>query len=256
MRNSARLILSMTASVIMLAGCDGVWVEDTRDEEAIGFPEAHRPVSQTRSNQYGTEAKRDEAGEAQTIMARAGVKPGMSIADIGAGNGYYTVRLSERVGPKGRVLAQDIDPNAIASLAQRVERERLDNVSVVTGKPADPSLPKDSFDRIFLVHMYHEVSEPYAFLWHMRPALKEGGEVIVVDRDRPTDDHGIPPRLLFCEFEALGYQLIDFADKPEIGGFFARFKVVGARPEPAAVGNCVLTSKKAKTPHNKASSKG
>ena len=256
MWNKARKTLSLTASVILLAGCDGVWVDDTREVEATGFPEAHRPVSQTRSNQYGTEAKRDEAGEAQTIMDRATVKPGMSVADIGAGNGYYTVRLSERVGPKGRVLAQDIDPNAISSLAQRVERERLDNVSVVTGKPADPGLPKNSFDRIFLVHMYHEVTEPYAFLWHLRPALKEGGEVIVVDRDRPTDDHGIPPRLLFCEFEALGYQLIDFADKPEIGGFFARFRVVGARPEPDQVGNCVLTRQKIGTPDTSASPKG
>lgn len=252
----ARLTLMLTASVLLLAGCDGVWVDDTREVEATGFPEAHRPVSQTRSNQYGTEAKRDEAGEAQTIMDRATVTPGMSVADIGAGNGYYTVRLSERVGPKGRVLAQDIDPNAIAILAQRVERERLDNVSVVTGKPADPGLPKNSFDRIFLVHMYHEVSEPYAFLWHLRPTLKEGGEVIVVDRDRPTDDHGIPPRLLFCEFEALGYQLIDFADKPEIGGFFARFKVVGERPDPAAVGNCVLSKKKADASGPKISPKG
>ena len=88
MWNKARLALSLTASVMMLAGCDGAWVDDTRDMDATGFPEAHRPVSQTRSNQYGTEAKRDEAGEAQTIMDRAGISPGMSIADIGAGNGY------------------------------------------------------------------------------------------------------------------------------------------------------------------------
>jgi ubiquinone/menaquinone biosynthesis C-methylase UbiE len=244
MWNKACLTLALTASVALLAGCDGVWVDDTRDVDATGFPEAHRPVSQTRSNQYGTEAKRDEAGEAQTIMDRASVKIGMSVADIGAGNGYYTVRLSERVGPKGRVLAQDIDPNAISILAQRVERERLDNVSVVTGKPADPGLPKNSFDRVFLVHMYHEVTEPYPFLWRLWPTLKEGGQIIVVDRDRPTDDHGIPPRLLFCEIEAVGFELIDFSEKPEIGGFIARFKRGTSRPEPDAIAGCVLSHKK------------
>ena len=241
MWNRARLSLSLTASVLLLAGCDGVWVDDTRETDAVGFPEAHRPVSQTRSNQFSSEAKRDEAGEAKTIMDRAGIASGMSIADIGAGNGYYTVRLSERVGPKGRVLAQDIDPNAIASLAQRVERERLDNVSVVTGQPADPGLPENSFDRIFLVHMYHEVTEPYPFLWRLWPTLKEGGQLIVVDRDRPTDDHGIPPRLLFCEAEAVGFELIDFSDKPEIGGFIARFQRAEKRPEQDAIKACVLT---------------
>ncbi len=238
----ALLVLTIVAE-LALGGCDVGATDGGRDPDAIGFPEAHRPVSATRSNQYGTEAKRDEANEAQIIMARAGIAPGMSVADIGAGNGYYTVRLSDRVGPKGRVLAQDIDPAAIANLAQRVERERLDNVSVITGKPAEPGLPKNSFDRILLVHMYHEVSEPYAFLWHLRPALKEGGQVIVVDRNQPTDEHGIPPRLLFCEFEAIGYQLVDFADKPEIGGFYASFRVTGKRPEPGKISNCVLAGK-------------
>ena len=227
----------------MLAGCDGLWVDDTRDVDATGFPEAHRPVSETRSNQFSSEAKRDEAGEAQTIMDRAGIAPGMSVADIGAGNGYYTVRLSERVGPKGRVLAQDIDPEAIASLAQRVDRERLVNVSVVTGKPADPGLPENSFDRIFLVHMYHEVTEPYPFLWRLWPTLKADGQLIVVDRDRPTDDHGIPPRLLFCEFESVGFELIDFSDKPDIGGFIARFKRADKRPEPDSISGCVLSKR-------------
>ena len=59
-----------------------------------------------------------------------------------------------------------------------------------------------------MVHMYHEVDEPYAFLWRLATLLlAKDGQVIVVDRDRPTDQHGIPPKLLFCEFEALGYRL-------------------------------------------------
>ena len=107
----------------------------------------------------------------------------MTVADIGAGEGYYTVRLAERVGEGGRVLAQDIDRDALERLGNRVERERLDNVSIKLGKTDDPQLPVDSFDRIFLVHMYHEVAEPYAFLHRLWPALVEGGQVLVEESD-------------------------------------------------------------------------
>ena len=132
------------------------------------------------------------SGEAEEVMAFAGVRPGMSVADIGAGEGYYTVRLSPIVGPKGRVLAQDIVPATRDRLAQRVDRDKLDNVSVRLGLPDDPRIPAASFDRIFLVHMYHEVTAPYAFLWHLRAGLKPGGEIIVVDADRDVRRHGMP----------------------------------------------------------------
>jgi ubiquinone/menaquinone biosynthesis C-methylase UbiE len=162
----------------------------------------------------------------------------MTVADIGAGEGYYTVRLAERVGGKGRVLAQDIDPDALSRLGNRVVRERLDNVSIKLGAEDDPRLPPSSFDRIFLVHMYHEVSEPYAFLWRLRPALRDGGQVIVVDVDRPTSRHGIRPQLLFCEFQAVGFRLVEFVRKPELAGYYAQFEAVGSRPEPDKIQPC------------------
>jgi hypothetical protein len=86
--------------------------------------------------------------------------------------------------------------------------------------------------------MYHEVSEPYAFLWHLRPALKAGGSAIVVEADRPTDQHGIPPKQLFCEFDHLGFRLAEFVRKPELANYYARFEAVGKRPEPADVEPC------------------
>src|SRR3546814_10972562 len=91
-------------------------------------------------------------------------------------------------------------------LAERVERERLDNVSVKLGEPHNPKLPENSFDRIFLVNMYHEIQQPYSFLWHVRPSLKPGGQIVVVDNEKPTDKHGTLPRLLMCEFAAVGYR--------------------------------------------------
>lgn len=147
------------------------------------------------------------------------------------------------------MLAQDIDADAIERLAGRVQRERLDNVSIKLGAFDDPRLPENSFDRIFLVHMYHEVTEPYAFLWRMRPALLDKsvdgkpGEVIVVDRDQPLGQHGIPPKRLFCEFEAVGYRLVGFQERPELGGYLARFVADGPAPAPTSIKPCLKNKK-------------
>ena len=126
-------------------------------------------------------------------MRLAGIARGMSVADVGAGEGYYTVRLSPLVGPRGRVLAEDIMPQTRDHLAQRVQRENLDNVSVRLGEPANPLLPQHSFDRIFLVHVYHEVTQPYEFLWHLRDGLKQDGLVVVVDADPAPFRHRHSP---------------------------------------------------------------
>ncbi|MGE5953279.1 MAG: class I SAM-dependent methyltransferase, partial [Qipengyuania vulgaris] len=176
-------------ALIALGACE------RQDTSKAGFPEPDRPVSEVVSAQFSTEDQRDSRGEAQTVMDLAEMTEGMTVADIGAGNGYYTVRLAERVGERGRVLAQDIDSEALDRLARRVERYRLDNVSIQRGELADPRLPDNSFDRIFMVHMYHEIEQPYEFLWRMWPALRAEGQVIVVDVDRPTDAHGIDPLL-------------------------------------------------------------
>lgn len=243
------MALATLAATTPLAGCKRIPDADAnRPETARAFPPASRPVSDLAGNQWSTETARDKRGEAEEIMKAAGLEPGMTVADIGAGEGYYTVRLAERVGADGRVLAQDIDEDAIKRLADRVARDALDNVSIKLGAPDDPRMPEDSFDRIFLVHMYHEVREPYAFLSRLRPSIRadrdggeyDGGEVIVVDVDRPFAQHGIPPKQLFCEFEAVGYQLIGYMERPELGGYFARFRPVGKAPLPGKINPCEL----------------
>lgn len=228
-----------TIAIGLLTGCQPAIRDDGRPESARAFPKPDRAVSETSGTEFSTEAARDEAGEAKLLMDWADIKPGTTVADIGAGEGYYTVRLSARVGMKGRVLAQDINRGALDRLAERVVRERLlDNVTINEGGYDDPRLPPGSFDRIFMVHMYHEIGEPYAFLWRMRPALAKGGQVIVVDRDLPTNEHGIPPKLLFCEFAAVGYELVEFEERPDVLAYFARFELKGERPKPEAIKAC------------------
>lgn len=231
--------LAALALVPLLGGCDGPWGDDSdRIETAREFPPADRPVAPITSTKWSTEEARDRVNEADDVMNSADVRPGMTVADIGAGDGYYTVRLAPRVGTNGRVLAQDIQPEVIERLADRVARERLDNVSLKLGAVDDPRLPANSFDRVFMVHMYHEIGEPYAFLWRLRPALRKGGQVIVVDGDRPIAQHGTPFRLLVCEFEAVGYKLVSYDDKAHAGGYLARFVPEGNRPEPEAITVC------------------
>lgn len=202
------------------------------------FPTAHRPVAPIVSSRFSTEEARDRIREADMVMNRAGIAKGMTVADIGAGEGYYTVRLAQRVGVDGRVLAQDVVPQVRDTLAERVTRERLDNVSVKLGAPADPGLPANSFDRIMLVHMYHEIEAPYEFLWRLRPALRAGGRVVVVDADRQTEAHGTPPVLLDCEMRSVGYVRVDRSVLPGADAYIATYEAVGPRPAPEAIVAC------------------
>lgn len=235
----------LALAALILTGCDGGTPAARKPpEQHYGFPAADRPVAPIESARWSDEESRDRVNEAETVMDRAGIHQGMTIADIGAGEGYYTMRLADRVGEKGRVLAQDINRGALDRLGERVTREQLDNVAIKEGAFDDPMLPENSFDRIFMVHMYHEVGEPYAFLWRMRSALKKGGQVIVVDRDRPTDQHGIPPKLLFCEFEAVGYKLTGFSEQLNLGGYIARFEPSSPRPAPREIKACATASQK------------
>jgi ubiquinone/menaquinone biosynthesis C-methylase UbiE len=205
------------------------------------FPKAHRPIAPIVADAFSTEDARDRLGEFDRAVELADVEPGMWVADVGAGEGYYSVRLSPLVGPRGRVLAEDILPDVRDRLAERVQRENLENVAVMLGEPDDPKLPARSLDRIFLVHMYHEVASPYAFLWHVREALKPGGRIIVVDANRPSSRHGMPPALLRCEFAAVGLRMRQVQG---ISGdtYFAAFEPARERPEPGDIDPCTLKS--------------
>jgi predicted methyltransferase len=220
-----------TLSVLMLAACRAQPGEPR-------FPDAHRDVAPIVGEAFSTEDARDRLGEAEEVMALAGVKPGMSVADVGAGQGYYTVRLAPAVGHGGRVLAEDIMADARDALSDRIQRENLDNVAVKLGTPDNPMLPVQSFDRVFLVHMYHEVRSPYAFLWHLREGLKPDGLAIVVDSNRPIKRHGIPPAQLKCEFAALGMAPVKFSTLTGGDAYFMAFKLAAPRPAPEAIQPC------------------
>ncbi len=225
--------LPLLGVVAFAAGCGG------GEEERTTFPEPQRPVAPIESSRYASEDARDSVGEAERVMELAEIREGMSVADIGAGEGYYTVRLSPLVGERGRVLAQDVVPETIHELARRVHRERLDNVALKLGQPNNPLLPEASFDRILMIHMYHEIPRPAEFLWHLRSALTRDGRIVVVDADRPTDRHGTPIRLLVCEFNAVGYELTRF-ERLDEESYFAQFDPRGPRPQRREIPACQI----------------
>jgi predicted methyltransferase len=206
--------------------------------EAPHFPNAERDVAPIVGDSFSTEDARDRVGEAEQVAELAGVKTGMWVADVGAGEGYYTIRLSPMVGSHGRVLAEDVVQQTTNRLADRVQRERLDNVAVRLGTPDDPKLPPHSFDRIFLVQVYHEVSSPYAFLWHLREGLKPGGQVIVVESNRPVKRHGMPPAMLRCEFAAVGMELKQLVPLTNGETYVAAFEASQPRPNPEDITPC------------------
>jgi ubiquinone/menaquinone biosynthesis C-methylase UbiE len=176
-------------------------------------------VSPTRSG----EQRRDFLNEDGEIARILEIKSGMTGGDIGAGSGYHTVRLSPLVGRTGSVIAEDVTRDYLVELARRVTQLKLANVKLALGEPHDPRLPAASLDAAILVHMYHEIAQPYAFLYNLAPALKPGAPVGIVDLERPTEQHGTPIELLRCELSAVGYREIAVYQLAEDSGYLAVF---------------------------------
>ena len=204
---------------------------------AAGFPAPDRPIAAIVSSHSGAETDRDAQNEAEQVMDFLRIGPGMTVADVGAGDGYFTVRLARRVGRTGRVIATDVVPEHLERLRARVAREGLSNIEFVLGRPDDPALPAGAVDVVLLVRMYHEIEQPYAFMWRLRDALKQGGVVAISERDRPTQNHGTPPRLLTCEIEAVGYKGRELRNFGAIGSV-AVFAAEGTRRAPSEVSPC------------------
>jgi len=204
---------------------------------AEAFSKPDRPVAEIVAPQWTAEAQRDKAGEFEQVAKAMRIAPGETVADIGAGSGYYVVRLSPRVGPSGKVLAEDVTPSYLAALERRVKG--LGNVTVVKGEPHDPRLPPASVDAVVLVHMYHEITQPFGLLYNLAPAMRPGGRVGILDADDIPSRHGTPPALLRCELAAVGYRETGFHPMPD-GTYLAVFEAPApeARPKPEAIRPC------------------
>ena len=138
---------------------------------------------------------------------------GSTVADVGAGSGYMTVRMAKRVGPTGKVYANDIQPQMLSMLRQRLDREKIANVELVLGGYDDPKLPANAIDLILMVDVYHEFSEPQKMLRRMRDSLRTGARLVLFEyrKEDPSipirPDHKMSVAEAKMEVEAEGFTL-------------------------------------------------
>jgi ubiquinone/menaquinone biosynthesis C-methylase UbiE len=154
------------------------------------------------------EPGRDQRLQIDRVMDLLHLKPGSTVADIGAGSGWFSVRAARRVGPKGRVIAEDINPKAIAYIQQRTQREHLANIVTVLGTPDDPKLTPDSLDAALMLKVYHEIAHPPLVLANLRAALKPGARFGIIDRNGSGSDHGLKESIVREEVEHAGFRQV------------------------------------------------
>ena len=192
-----KLLLDMAVSMLLVAGLvvtayGGEGVEEQRE---LGLNQRQPPLK---------------------VMDAIGLKPGMTIADIGAGQGRYTVWFSPRVGPHGMVYSNDIDPSALDHLRQRCKEQGLTNVKIVLGEVTDPELPAGAIDIAFMINVYHHLDKPVKLIRDTLACLAPGGVVAIVECDPNKDgfnpDHGTPRRTVLRQLEEAGLVEIEVID--------------------------------------------
>ncbi len=155
---------------------------------------------------------RGERLQINRVMDILGITAGKTVADIGAGSGWFTVRAARRVGEGGAVYAVDINPEAIRYVDSRAQKEKLRNVKTILGKADDPLLPANTVDAVLLLKTYHEVAEPVTLLRNLRAALRSGARVGIIDRNGNGEDHGVGRDVVLHEATQAGYRLLEQYD--------------------------------------------
>ena len=150
---------------------------------------------------------RNQKLQVERVMDILGIVQGKTVADIGAGSGWFSVRAARRVTAAGLVYAVDINPEAVRYIQDRVIREGIGNVRTILSKPEDPLLPVESIDAVLLLKTYHEVAEPVALLKSLRKALRPKARIGIIDRNGNGQDHGVRRDAVVREATEAGYKL-------------------------------------------------
>ena len=173
---------------------------------------------------------RDERLQINRVMDMLGIGPGKNVADIGAGSGWFTVHAARRVTGSGTVYAVDISPEAIRYIDERAKKEQLQNIKTILSKPDDPQIPARSIDAVLLLKTYHEVAHPVELLRNLRPSLKPGAQIGVIDRNGNGENHGVSKDVIVREAAQAGYELRDTQDFVKADGM-DYFLIFTAKPD-------------------------
>jgi predicted methyltransferase len=166
-----------------------------------------------------TRENREREEECSTLLKNLGIKPGMTVCDLGCGNGFYTLKLAEMVGPKGKILAVDIQSEMLRLLNERAKEAKVDNVEPLLGTLVDPRLPDGKVELILCVDVYHEFSHPVHMLAALRKSLAPGGRLVLVEfrKEDPKvpikELHKMSKAQILKELEPNGFKLVEEFDK-------------------------------------------
>jgi ubiquinone/menaquinone biosynthesis C-methylase UbiE len=196
-------------SVILIAGVGGLLAQSKHPVSGRVIA----PVMSAAGADWLERGERESEESPSKAIRALDIKPGMTVCDLGAGSGYYTVRMSRLVGPTGKVYAVDIQPKMLEILARRLKSEGIGNVVPVLSSEDDPKLPPKSQDLILLVDVYHEFARPQIMLQRMREALKDDGRLVLLEFRK--EDASVPIRLehkmsiaeVKAELEPEGFQI-------------------------------------------------
>ena len=155
-------------------------------------------------------AGRDSWQMPERVMDAVGVREGTIIGEVGAGGGYFTVRLARRVGPSGHVYANDVNRSYLDHLIERCADEGIENVTAILGEETDPLLPAGRLDMVIMVNVYHELYEPLPLMRNILPSLRQGATVVIVDNDvnKRGHSHTSDPEQTLAEVREAGYELV------------------------------------------------
>jgi SAM-dependent methyltransferase len=177
-------------------------------------PAAHRRTSEPYTGDLSIfdSPGRDERLQINRVMDILAIGPGKTVADIGAGSGWFTVRAAKRVGDAGMVYAVDINPEAVRYIDDRAHKEKLHNVKTILSTADDPTLPAAAIDSVLLLKTYHEVENPVIVLQKLRASLRPGAKVGIIDRNGNGENHGVSRDVVLREATQAGYALLEQYD--------------------------------------------
>jgi SAM-dependent methyltransferase len=150
---------------------------------------------------------REDRLQINRVMDLLGITSGKNVADIGAGSGWFTVRAAKRVSPEGLVYAVDINSEAIQYIQDRARKEQLGNIKTVLGSEDHAPLPDAQIDAVLMLKTYHEIAKPVALLRSLRPALRPGAKVGIIDRNGNGENHGVNKSVVLKEAAQAGYDV-------------------------------------------------
>ncbi len=184
-----------------------------KTSENVASQEQNREQKRETSKPYEGDLKIFENEERakdlqiEKVMTLLKISEGKTVADIGAGSGWFSVLAAKKVGQNGKIYAIDINEESIKYIDERITKENLPNIETILGTPVDPKLPADAVDAAMILKTYHEISEPVKLLTNINQSLKKDALIGIIDRDGNGKDHGIKKEVIIKELEKAGFKL-------------------------------------------------